>query len=214
MSTTLNYGRTSRPLIFRHVRRWHILVLLAFVAIAVLANLGMQNRYLRQQRQWRDYEFPSNHVVFGASNNEHGSGLPHHARELKPLIHPDRELSFAHSRRSALGTERLVLVENYVLSNAPRGPTTIAVEASVYSLADFSLGSRIEFVRKTMFMFSFADNEDLKIFAGQIDPADPSHFTFDYELSSGSTEYGTIDCWLNTNDSVTFRQTINPAPKK
>ena len=117
-------------------------------------------------------------------------------------------------RRSAGGEVRLVLVENYVLSNAPRGPTTLAIEASVYSVAGWRIGSRIEFVSKTLFMFSFADKEQLKLFAGQIDPADSSHFTFDYEISSAATQYGTIDCWLNTNDGVTFRQTINTAPKK
>ena len=202
------------PLIFRHIRKWQIAVVLAIVGIAVLANFFMQYRYLHLQRQWLDYNFPSNHVAFGANDDEHGSGPPYNARNLKPLIHPDRELSFAHSRRSAGGEVRLVLVENYVLSNAPRGPTTLAIEASVYSVAGWRIGSRIEFVSKTLFMFSFADKEQLKLFAGQIDPADSSHFTFDYEISSAATQYGTIDCWLNTNDGVTFRQTINTAPKK
>src|SRR5438477_8476882 len=102
------------PLIFRHIRRWQIAVVLAMVGIAALANFFMQYRYLHFQRQSLDYNFPSNHVVFGA-NNEHGSGPLYNAHDLKPLIHPDRELSFAHGRRSAGGEVRLVLVENYVL---------------------------------------------------------------------------------------------------
>ena len=211
---TLSYGRAPRLLLLRHIRTWHIVVLLCIIAIAVLANLAIQFQYIQRQRKWLNYDFPADHVVFGSANDEHGSGAPNHARELAPLINPNGELSFAHARRSAGGPQRLVTVHNYVLSNTPTGPTTIAIEASVYSIAGWRLGSRAEFQKKTMYMISFSDTEHLKIFAGQIDPTDPSHFTFDYELSSGSTQYGTIDCWLNTNDSVTFRQTINPAPKK
>jgi hypothetical protein len=152
--------------------------------------------------------------VFDSNDDEQSAGPPLRAPELKPLIHPNREISFAHSRRSAGGADRLVVVENYVLQNTPTGPTTLAIEASVYSTSGWRLGSRMEFLKKTMFMLSFSDTEQLKIFAGQIDPADPSHLTFDYELSSSATELGTIDCWLNSNDTVKFRQTVRKSPKK
>ena len=52
----------------------------------------------------------------------------------------------------------------------------------------------------------------LRVFAGQPDPADPSHFTIDYESDAGRH---TMDGWLQPNDKVTFkiRRTAPAAPR-
>ena len=51
------------------------------------------------------------------------------------------------------------------------------------------------------------DFGDLTFFAGQPDPADPSHFTIDYQTPAGR---GTIDGWLQGDDTIKFRATSGP----
>jgi hypothetical protein len=49
--------------------------------------------------------------------------------------------------------------------------------------------------------FNFSDPSGLYLHAGQIDPANPSHFTIAFDYPDHS---GTIDGWLQPNDSILF----------
>ena len=55
--------------------------------------------------------------------------------------------------------------------------------------------------RDVLFVFDW--NRKVKLYAGRPDPADPSHFTLDYELD-GRRE--TIDGWLRDDDAVDLTQ--------
>lgn len=54
--------------------------------------------------------------------------------------------------------------------------------------------------REDLFIFDW--NRKVKLFAGRPDPADPSHFTIDYELDG---RHGTIDGWLRDDDAVDLK---------
>ena len=51
------------------------------------------------------------------------------------------------------------------------------------------------------------DFGDLTLFAGQPDPADASHFTFDYQTPAGR---GTIDGRIQPDDTIQFQATSGP----
>jgi hypothetical protein len=48
----------------------------------------------------------------------------------------------------------------------------------------------------------------LRLYAGQPDPVDSSHFTIPYETTSGR---GTIDGWLQADDTVKMQVRDGPA---
>jgi hypothetical protein len=114
---------------------------------------------------------------------------------------------FVHERRASGGEKRLVAV----------GFDPVAF--AVGSEAPFKVGSwgytnrisALEFSGATgdaSLRFAVAPDEPLKLYAGQPDPADESHFTIDYETPTGR---GTIDGWLMPDDTVKLQIRDGPA---
>ena len=122
------------------------------------------------------------------------------------------------SRGTGGGKSRLVEVCFYLQHDDPRtfqefltirrvsemGPTaSMPRQISVFS----------RFSSRFSYRLPLEDPRDpppnLRIYAGQADPADASHFTFDYE------EWGqrdTVDGWLEADDTVTLRVRRSPVP--
>ena len=132
---------------------------------------------------------------------------------------PGRRLgatAFLHERRTPLGARRLVAVEvvpDFSTSGRPwafhefldfsvsvvrpgtlaSSPTELPNSTSIVDLGAFSDFSK--------------SGIDLKIYAGQIDPEDASHFTINYWFQ-GNT--GTIDGWLLDDDIVKLERRRSP----
>ena len=114
-------------------------------------------------------------------------------------------LIFLHKLQSAKGTRRLVAVELERAVMIPRGPVVIAV----YTL-DSAAGAQV----RTM-LVGTADSLDnferfrpTKVYAGQCDPVDASHFTVVYETAEG---LGTLDGHLEDNGVASIKVRDGPS---
>ena len=94
--------------------------------------------------------------------------------------------AFLHERTSRRQGSRLIAVT--IFGNA----TSWQIYANVYDTS----GRSIKWVHGTL---TFADANSFRIFAGQSDPSDPSHFMIPFE--SGG-EKGTIEGWLQDDDVI------------
>ncbi len=112
---------------------------------------------------------------------------------------------FIHARRAPDHPERLVVLDCSEYVNYQRGITALSFRASVIALASVRLRSYAE--------AGFGGSGralahgHLQFFAGQPDPADPSHFTMRYEINS---KPGLIDGWLTEKDDI--RLTVRNGP--
>ena len=116
---------------------------------------------------------------------------------------------FLHARRAtAAGPQRIVCVHPFAPLTyrgslpAAMGPTTpdFSVEVHDYATA-FSDAARLS-QRDVNVAGLFAQPfGTVRVLVGQIDPADDSHFTIDFQTAAGS---GTIDGRLRADDSVTL----------
>jgi hypothetical protein len=75
------------------------------------------------------------------------------------------------------------------------------------------IGSERRVVRTGLFgvPFYFDASTAMRLFAGQRDPSDPTHFTIAYQADGGS---GTIDGWLRDDGTVILdrRRSVTPPP--
>ena len=115
-------------------------------------------------------------------------------------------IPFIGRRTSPAGNERLVSVsfsevpsydevffEQYIFSPTVETPATLFKPASPAVMTGAFAMNRLE-------LFA-APGDRLRVMEGRPDPADTSHFTIDY-VHNGVA--GTIDGWLNDDDTVTF----------
>jgi hypothetical protein len=53
----------------------------------------------------------------------------------------------------------------------------------------------------------------VRLYAGQADPTDPSHFTIEYatEKVAGVWDHGVVDGWLRDNDTLALKFRPGPA---
>jgi hypothetical protein len=129
---------------------------------------------------------------------------------------------FLHERTSrgiGGGKSRLVEVRFYLQYDDPRtfqdlltirrvsemGPTT----SRPRNVAAFSRFSPHFSYRPRVIEDPRDPPPNLRIYAGQPDPNDPSHFTFDYEQWG---QRDTVDGWLEADDSVTLKPRPPPTP--
>jgi hypothetical protein len=107
---------------------------------------------------------------------------------------------FCHRLRSPAGHERLVGVE--LLFDDP-GPS-LMTDASVIDPASlFTLPNGAVSPHAPVFEADFQGLGVGTFFAGQLDPADASHFTFVYRYRDQDT---IVDGWLNDDDSVPIQE--------
>jgi len=96
--------------------------------------------------------------------------------------------AFLHARTSAGGLRRLVIV-GFELWEAPAGDRILKLNASSGSPRTWGGDA----AHANVLRFRLAPCERLRLFAGQSDPHDPSHFTIAYEWCGCP---GVIDGWL------------------
>ncbi len=137
--------------------------------------------------------------------------------------------AFMHRRRSPCGNERLLVVLGHgtwgaLSDNAP----SMSIEICLWKPATWQLGSKPALVRQSFgfpdpaYSAPLANVANLtrswrhKVFAGQVDPDDPSHFTLSFKerewLPVGPPDgpTGTFDFWLRDDDNVDIR--LRPGP--
>jgi len=115
-------------------------------------------------------------------------------------------LVFLHRLRAAGSSERLVSVSLWppqfagLATSFNPGHFSVQLSASVVSPANLGLGTRPTFSNR---LGDFGERDlptgTLRLFAGQPDPVDESHFTIRYELDGKSN---IIDGWLMPDDKV------------
>jgi hypothetical protein len=110
---------------------------------------------------------------------------------------------FLHSRTRPSGGERLVTVDLVNITSSLQIQIRFVTSAS----RSGSLYGQPWRDPATLGM-PFEQNDSFRLHAGQPDPADPSHFTIEYEINSGSR---TIDGWLQDDDTVKLKVRNGPA---
>lgn len=114
---------------------------------------------------------------------------------------------FVHSRQRPDGTERLV-----ALGFDPGGfifGETTPFRTVVLTPADWNHALPCTASAKAFgFIFTVPPDQPLKLYAGQADPLDATHFTVEYETPAGK---GTVDGYLKDDDSVNLKIRSGPA---
>ena len=117
---------------------------------------------------------------------------------------------FLGERRSPAGNRRLVAVDLRVSWNNKNWAASVEKRAVVPGTlrtepretwggppADDLTTTNLVGQRDALFMFDWT--QKVKLYAGRPDPADPSHFTIDYEIDG---RRATVDGWLRDDDAV------------
>ena len=114
-------------------------------------------------------------------------------------------VSFMHQRRSKSGERRLVIV-----------PAQLNPQFCMYELLEpTTLTGKVQTAQSYLTVFENSptflgpgqDSLPMRVFAGQPDPLDESHFTFAYEYDS---QQGIIDAWLKDTQTVKFQVRSGP----
>jgi hypothetical protein len=131
-------------------------------------------------------------ALAGGPNRQDASGYYY-----RPMI------IFLHRRQSPSGEPRLVAVY------APAGDSIEYVVLKIGTL--ISQPQRLKRSRGVTTGYSILNRrgeDPLRVYMGEPDPSDASHFTIRYETPSGS---GVIDGWLRDDESVALRVRDGPA---
>ena len=206
----LSYGQ-PRP----RGRRWVIHRVLAALSIAVAiiaarrrptldawAHSRFQEwRYRRAVEGARAFRLPRNEMVYNqtlAGTPEQGDDWWAYKMPWGLDVYPVNRCSlFLHERTSPAGHVHLVGVG---IDPSGGAPSTRPRGVVWYRFP----GDRCPTLRYAYELGTVAPRPGrIKIFAGQPDPSDPSHFTISYELDGKPK---TIDGWLNDDDTVRFNR--------
>lgn len=181
-----------KPLL-RHARllyRQHQCAAYAFAPDGAVASVGPRAAIFSAPVPtcWTDYE---------------ASALPapinHRQVKINPAFRPT--LAFLHGLRSPAGHERIVAVR-CVPMYLPSASVRQAFQTAVVERAPpWPLSSR-PILHDGGFSGGFPIDVQVKVFGGQPDPADLSHFTIAYTVGGLP---GTLDGWLADNDTVTLK---------
>jgi hypothetical protein len=118
-------------------------------------------------------------------------------------------IAFCHTRQSPGGEERMVIVGCYGVRQPPpaseAGSTPLAIAATASPTDKIWISSKL-FKRPRLDLPTATGAR--RLYAGQIDPGDASHFTIRYEINDKA---GTIDGWLGENDTVKLQVRNGPA---
>jgi hypothetical protein len=127
----------------------------------------------------------------------------------------DKPILFAHSRISPSGVKRVVIV--YAVPTWPNDSTVVSIRSLVLDSNGDAWNAPASWpggFSTTLVRTSQSSGNGLRIFAGQADPADSSHFTIEYEIDGAKNK---IDGWLadaktsgpNSQQSVWFGNRSN-----
>ena len=203
-----------------------LVVLVAWV-VPLAKRTAARWQLLRQQARALAYRAPADQVVYESDPAEAakllslGGGyerwnapespafhIPQFWRgHRQPLGQSGHALVFLHERTSPGGNRRLVVVELGHLSY--QRFADILFLPSVIELGTIGREPKYISAHGGTFSAYVSASERLRVFAGQPDPADKSHFTFDYEIEyQGNSKRGTFDGWLKDNDRVVLKPRI------
>jgi hypothetical protein len=195
-------------------RRW-LRRALALVAVVVVAAVAIRwgpafrrrTGVLLDQRRCMNYSAPADQVVYDTSIDQYGMResvtacySPPWFTRLMTLGNSASAVVFLHGRTSPSGNRRLVCI-----AAEPKMTGTVA-GLSIRPMW-YVMTAEPEAVRGTKWNWTDADpffalpSAD-RIYAGQPDASDPSHFTYDYETDGVRK---TIDGWLQDDDTLKFR---------
>ena len=163
---------------------------------------------LLDQRRCMGYAAAADQVVYDSPRDGHGV-----RRSLKKRYAPScwkrftrapgSAVVFLHGRTSPSGKRRLVCIEaDPQVVNHSVGSTSILPSWSFRVLTPGTLRKEPADVPGPVYKDAFFLIAAERIYAGQPDPADPSHFTIDYERHG---ERKTVDAWLQDDDTLKFR---------
>ena len=197
----LDYGIVPIP-----QRRFYRRLLKAIVLIGIItgaAYLGpgawRWGKYLYWQQQCLDYQAPARQVIFSSSDpptlgvwsgttcwpamnfTSAGSGGGHTGID-----------AFVHALRRPDGKKCLVELE--VTPVSANGE--MRMEYYVWTVSPWPVA---ELVQQGYAFSTISTGLNWKIFSAQPDPANPSHFTFDYKLNG---QRHTCDAWLNNSNQL------------
>jgi hypothetical protein len=123
-------------------------------------------------------------------------------------------VAFLHERMTPSGQRRLVVVEVWL--RWPVGTGRQVLQLNNYVIRPRAMAARPEIANNAVFCYpveefsSLASTDRVRLFAGQPDASDPTHFTIGYAVN-GKT--GTIDGWLTNVDRVNLQVRDGPAKK-
>lgn len=208
----LDYASPSR----RKVKRR---VVMAVAALALLAGGWKYGpgawdhaRLLYYQGKCLEYGGAADEVVYEDDGrtvirSRYSADLAKYNGVRSPPGAKQGALLFMHEMRTAEGERRLVTVEASLrmgIFSAPR----IEYERSAMKLADLYSQRRGNTLVTTSCSSERPSLDDgkvypLKIFAGQIDPQDPSHFTIRFEIGGMQ---GVLDGWLESDGHIRLEE--------
>lgn len=205
----LNYAPAA-PLAHPWIRLAYRLVILAG-AIAVLCLWGPPAcrwaQFLYWQHRCMTYAPARDHPVFRCDLTTHQIFYS----ELNPLRgrfenfgdSPSRwtlPTIFLHEMKRPDGSPRLVSLsaDRFCLSDITSG-YSLRLDAQQWIPAEFPARPQPAGPQRQAMLDIPRDAKRLNLLAGRVDPVNPSHFTFDYELDN---RRHTVDAWLNDADEL------------
>jgi hypothetical protein len=150
---------------------------------------------LHYQRQCMTHAEPPERTAFtsGALNPKSDTAWERFYGLFSPPGGKHGAIVFVHELRHSDGSPRLVAIEADLQGAVVQLDSTVIVPGGVLS------SPQLRFNGSWLAPFSTMKFSDVHLHAGQVDPADPAHFTIAFEYANGS---GTIDGWLRDDDSV------------
>ena len=218
-SPQLDYAARPHPLRSARSRRVAIVVgaLLLLAGIAWVTPRAFRRLQVTHwQRQCLDYAAPADRVVFDNDPAEipkllalplpyQGSLAVGHAYLIPPqyrklIVSQSVGTAFLHERITPQGEPRRVAVDLFG-GTMPPPNNTMMFNATVLDATSAARSARsmVTITRGDGASITLQPGDKLRVFAGQPDPADASHFTIDYVLNG--TRH-TIDGWLKADGLV------------
>jgi hypothetical protein len=199
-----------RPPMYRR-KRFRRVVIVSSVLFAVASYFwgpGVWHRVqiMYWQNRCLNYTARPNHVVLEMTGDGHEQSDP----EDSPWTHyaqltngPKESPAFLHEMHRPDGAARLVVVGAF---HGGLFGDDLAFHAGILSHASFArpmawCGEGESSLLATGF-------RPFKVFAGQLDPANPSHLTIDYELDGRRF---IMDGWLDNNDQLSLDYRVKDA---
>lgn len=216
----LDYAPPPRWRALRFARRGGlVLVIIAATILAVVYSwkFALRLRRAQLQQQCLEYTAPREQLIYTEDASEAGRLLGSGAHYLDTrtgaaFLPPPAARFFAgerpagyaflHGRRLSGQDERLVSVRVWIWHTSS-STRTVWLESLVQPKIELAVprGGPGLLPAARSLALPLREDDTLRLYAGQPDPADLSHFTITYDLNG---QRGTIDGWLKPDDTVTL----------